>query len=297
MEFELLLLTTMLQLITGQEGQAVSLSVSPQRIQIGGREPSPQLTVNCSVAAPDITHVEEITVGRMYGGSDTQPLVVATNSSLQVQDTGLQSRLTTSGSFSGPTGTVELVLKELECSGVSAYYCKTQYEAGDVSRNDFVFVNVTVINNPPKQLTISKVPNRSLYYRDEIVRFTCTGRIGNHFDKNTENLLTWEWRSVGSVISPWVRYPNGSSIMNDPVKLVPASGGCVYTVGSSLTHTVSSSDINRQFRCSVQGEISISETLSTQDSASSAAVKVAMIRDINTLVLIVFFMYALKDKL
>ncbi|XP_067668902.1 uncharacterized protein [Haliotis asinina] len=297
MELELLFLTTMIQAIAGQDKQAVSLSVSPQRILIGGREPSPQLTANCSVSAPNITYVEEITLGRVYGGSNAQPVVTATNSSLQVQDTGLQSRLTTSGSFSGPTGTVQFVLTELECSGVLAYYCTARYEAGDVSRSDFVFVNVTIINKPPKGLTISKVPNRSLYYRDEIVRFTCTSKIGNHFDQNIENLLTWEWRSVGSVISPWSRYPNGSSITYDRVEQVRGSHGCVYTVRSSLTHLVSSSDLNRQFRCSVQGEISISETLSTQDMACSATVKVAMSRDLKTVVLTVILMSAMTDKL
>ncbi|XP_071093052.1 uncharacterized protein [Haliotis cracherodii] len=289
MELTLLLLTAMFQHITGLSGHVITLSANPGQILIGGSYPTPQLTVNCSVktlAASNITRLNEIMIGRVYGKRrDIQPIVTATNSSPVVHETGLQSRLTATGSFSATTGYLQIVLTQLECSSAFAYSCASRFELGPVNGNDQVTVNVSVINNPPKRLTISQVPESSLYYRDELVRFSCSGRIGNVFDKNVRNLWTWEWRSVGSVITPWRRYPNSTSIIYNPVRQVPASGGCEYSVGSTLTHRVSSLDIKRQFRCSVQGEFSTSASLSTEDSESSVAVKVAMYRDINIVVL------------
>ncbi|XP_046572219.1 uncharacterized protein LOC124280356 [Haliotis rubra] len=187
-----------------------SLTASPSQITIGGRNPTSQLTVGCRPNAPGITTVYGMEIGKKSSTGTDHTIIRMTNtdSSVQVVDTGLQQRMTASGSISGATGNIQFILTDLRCADAAStyYYCKTSHLVG-TDGNDEATINITA----GRDCTIEE----------------CTGRIGNQFDENNlQNLWTWEWRSVNSEFTTWTRYPNDQNITYDRPTSVAE---CQYT--------------------------------------------------------------------
>ncbi|XP_046546759.1 uncharacterized protein LOC124256835, partial [Haliotis rubra] len=227
-----------------------SLTASPSQITIGGRNPTSQLTVGCRPNAPGITTVYGMEIGKKSSTGTDHTIIRMTNtdSSVQVVDTGLQQRMTASGSISGATGNIQFILTDLRCAdAASTYYCKTLHLVG-TDGNDEATINITA-GTYPEQIEMFPTPDRIQYDYGQLLSIRCTGRIGNQFDENNlQNLWTWEWRSVNSEFTTWTRYPNDQNITYDRPTSVAE---CQYTGASTLVHTVSYLDSGRQFRCSV----------------------------------------------
>ncbi|XP_048254359.1 uncharacterized protein LOC124148009 isoform X3 [Haliotis rufescens] len=243
--------TTTIQPITGAR-----LTTSPTQITIGGSNPTSQLTLRCSPDAPGITLVFSIEIGKKSSTGSNQPVIRmgSTDSSVQVVDTGLQQRMTASGSITGATGSIQFILTDLRCTdAASTYYCSTLYLAGTAG-SDETTTNITA-RTYPEQIEMFPTPDRVSYDNGQLISFRCTGRIGNQFDDNNlQNLWTWEWRSIDNEFTSWTRYPNDQNITYEPPTPVSVSGGCQYNGASTLLHTVSNLDNGRQFRCSVINE-------------------------------------------
>ncbi|XP_046556154.1 uncharacterized protein LOC124265412 isoform X10 [Haliotis rubra] len=255
----LVCLLTFMTFVSGVTG--ASLTASPSQITIGGSNPTSQLTVSCRPDAPGITTVFNIEIGKKSSPGFDQPIIRMTNtdSSVQVVDISLQPRMTASGSISGATGSIQIILTDLRCvDAASTYYCSTSYLTGSAG-SDEATTNITA-RSYPEQIEMFPTPDRVQYDGGQLLSIRCTGRIGNQFDENNlQNLWTWEWRSVNNEFTTWTRYPNDQNITYD--RPTP-SGVCQYTGASTLVHTVSNLDNGRQFRCSVlSADYSANKTL------------------------------------
>ncbi|XP_048254371.1 uncharacterized protein LOC124132868 isoform X2 [Haliotis rufescens] len=246
-----LIFITFLPGITGAR-----LTTSPTHITIGGSNPTSQLTVRCSPDVPGITLVYNIEIGKKSSTGSNQPVIRmgSTDPSVQVVDTGLQQRMTASGSITGATGSIQFILTDLRCTdAASTYYCFTLYKAGS-SGSDATTTNIAA-RTYPEQLEMFPTPDRGSYDNGQLISFRCTGRIGNQFNENNlQSLWTWEWRSIDNEFTSWTRYPNDQNITYETPTPVSVSGGCQYNGASTLLHTVSNLDSGRQFRCSVISE-------------------------------------------
>ncbi|XP_071095804.1 uncharacterized protein [Haliotis cracherodii] len=244
--------TTTIQPITGAR-----LTTSPTQITIGESSPTSQLTVSCSPDVPGITQLFNIEIGKKSSTGSNQPIIRMdnTDSSVQVVDTGLQQRMTVSGSITGATGSIQFILTDLRCTdAASTYYCSTLYLAAGTTGSDETTTNITA-RSYPEQIEMFPTPDRVSYENGQLISFRCTGRIGNQFDDNNlQNLWTWEYRSIDNVFTSWTRYPNDRNITYEPPTPVSGLGGCQYNGASTLLHTVSNLDNGRQFRCSFISE-------------------------------------------
>ncbi|XP_046572221.1 uncharacterized protein LOC124280357 [Haliotis rubra] len=128
-----------------ESATGASLTASPSQITIGGRNPTSQLTVGCRPNAPGITTVYGMEIGKKSSTGTDHTIIRMTNtdSSVQVVDTGLQQRMTASGSISGATGNIQFILTDLRCAdAASTYYCKTVHLVG-TDGNDEATINIT----------------------------------------------------------------------------------------------------------------------------------------------------------
>ncbi|XP_071095803.1 uncharacterized protein [Haliotis cracherodii] len=243
---------TVLVIVTGAR-----LTTSPTQITIGESSPTSQLTVSCSPDVPGITQLFNIEIGKKSSTGSNQPIIRMdnTDSSVQVVDTGLQQRMTVSGSITGATGSIQFILTDLRCTdAASTYYCSTLYLAAGTTGSDETTTNITA-RSYPEQIEMFPTPDRVSYENGQLISFRCTGRIGNQFDDNNlQNLWTWEYRSIDNVFTSWTRYPNDRNITYEPPTPVSGLGGCQYNGASTLLHTVSNLDNGRQFRCSFISE-------------------------------------------
>ncbi|XP_046352977.2 uncharacterized protein LOC124132875 isoform X2 [Haliotis rufescens] len=247
-------LLTFLTFLSGITG--ARLTTSPIQMTIGGSSPTSQLTLSCSPDAPGITQVLSIEIGKKSSTGSNQPIIRMNNtdSSVQVEDPGLQQRMTASGSITGATGSIQFILTGLRCTdAASTYYCSTLYMAGGAG-SDEATTNIKA-RTYPEQIEMFPSPDRVTYDEGQLISFRCTGRIGNQFNvNNLQNLWTWEWRSIDNEFTSWTRYPNDQNITYQPPTPVSGSGGCQYDAASTLLHTVSNQDNGREFRCSVINE-------------------------------------------
>ncbi|XP_067660338.1 uncharacterized protein [Haliotis asinina] len=226
------------------------LITSPSQITIGGSSSTSHLSVSCTPDAPGITQVFNMEIGKKSSSGTKQAIIRMTNtdSSVQVVDTSLQQRMTTSGSISGAMSRIQFILTDLRCAdAASTYYCITLYST-DTTGSDEATTNITA-RTYPEQIEMFPSPDRFLYDDGQLISFRCIGRIGNLFDENNlQNLWAWEWRSTDNEFNPWTRYPDDQSITYD---LSTLSTECQYAGTSTLVHTISNLDNGRQFRCSV----------------------------------------------